>query len=153
MYLNSERTQTSINQLPLDFAKIKHDLLHENERRQLLLLQSLRWRLTRAESGEHRQKYLNAYIVGDLLNCRSEKLPNELIDLVKSSPSHNVRQYLVRLINTLASLNHGRSYLASNQDLIKNMHFVLRNEKEDTITKQNLLAALQKLSLRFVFDF
>jgi hypothetical protein len=38
--------------------------------------------------------------------------------------------------------------LASNLDLIKNMHYVLRNEKEDTITKQNLLAALQKLSLR-----
>ncbi len=38
--------------------------------------------------------------------------------------------------------------MASNLDLIKNMHYVLRNEKEDTITKQNLLAALQKLSLR-----
>ncbi len=124
-------------------------MLHQKERHQLLLLQSLRWRLTRAESGEHRQKYLNSYIVGDLLNCRSEKMPNELINLVKTTPSDNVRQYFARLINTLASLNHGRSYLASNQDLIKNMHYVLRNEKEDTITKQNLLAALQKLSLRF----
>lgn len=101
-----ERTATTINHLPLDFSKIKHDLMHGNERRQLVLLQSLRWRLTRAESVEHRQKYLNSYIVGDLLNCRSEKIPNDLIDLIMS-PNDNVRQYTVRLVNTLASLNHG----------------------------------------------
>lgn len=121
--------------------------MHENERRQLILLQALRWRLTRSDATEQRQKYLNSYIVGDLMNCRSDKIPNDLIDLVKNC-SDNVRQYLGRLINTLASLNHGRSYLASNQDLIKNMHYSLKSEKEDTITKQNLIAALQKLSLR-----
>lgn len=143
----SERSGTTFNHLPLDFFKIKHDLLNGNERRQLLILQALRWRLTRSESTEIRQRLLNSYIVGDLLNCRHEKLPNHIIDLIKNS-SDNVRQYIVRLINTLASLNHGRSYLASSHELIKNMHFVLRNEKEDTITKQNLIAALQKLSLR-----
>ena len=95
-----------VSYLPLDFTKIKHDLVHQNERRQLLLLQSLRWRLTRADSVEQRQKCLNSYIVGDLINCRSEKLPNNLVDLVKTA-NENVKQYMVRLINTLASLNHG----------------------------------------------
>jgi hypothetical protein len=95
-----------VSSLPLDFTKIKHDLLHQNERRQLILLQALRWRLTRAESVEQRQKFLNSYIVGDIINCRSDKKPNGLIDLVKTS-NENVKQYMVRFINSLASLNHG----------------------------------------------
>ena len=91
----SERSGTTFNHLPLDFFKIKHDLLNGNERRQLLILQALRWRLTRSESTEIRQRLLNSYIVGDLLNCRHEKLPNHIIDLIKNS-SDNVRQYLLQ---------------------------------------------------------
>jgi hypothetical protein len=42
----------------------------------------------------------------------------------------------------------GRSYLASNLELVKTMQAALRKEKEDNFTRKNLLAALQKLSLR-----
>jgi hypothetical protein len=41
--------------------------------------------------------------------------------------------------------------LASNYELIKTIHGALKIEKDDTLTKQHLLAALQKLSLRFAF--
>jgi len=49
------------------------------------------------------------------------------------------------------SIKKGRSYLASNYELIKTIHGALKIEKDDTLTKQHLLAALQKLSLRFAF--
>ncbi|RNA21811.1 lisH domain-containing ARMC9 isoform X2 [Brachionus plicatilis] len=131
----------------LDFVKIKHDLTHQHEKRQLALLQALRWRLTKAESTEQRQKILTSYIGSDLLNFRNEKPTNSIIDLLKS-PNELIKQFMARMINTLASLNYGRSYLASSPDLVKNMILALRHEKEDTYTKKNLLAALQKLSLR-----
>ena len=121
--------------------------MNAHERRQLLLLQALRWRLTKCESADVRQRMLNSYIVGDIISCRSERVPNHLINLLKS-PSDALRQYMARLINALASLNHGRSYLASNLELVKLMQTVMRNEKGNTICKENLLAALQKLSVR-----
>jgi hypothetical protein len=131
----------------LDFLKIKHDLIHQNEKRQLGLLQALRWRLTKSESTDLRQRILTSFITGDILNCRSERVPNNIIALL-NSPNEMIRQYMARLINTFASLNHGRSYLASNLEVVKTMHVVLRGEKDDNFTRKNLLAALQKLSLR-----
>ena len=113
----------------------------------MTLLQALRWRLTKAESTEQRQKILTSYINSDLLNFRNEKMSNSVIDLLKS-PNDIIKQFMARFINTFASLNYGRSYLASSSDLVKNVIFVLRHEKEDSFTRKNLLAALQKLSLR-----
>jgi hypothetical protein len=132
---------------PLDYAKIKHDLMHQNERRQICILQALRWRLTKSETIENRQRILTAYIAGDILNCRNEKQSNSIIDLLKSK-NDTIKQFMARIINAFASLNHGRSYLASSTELVKCMLYALRTEKEDTFAKKNLLAALQKLSLR-----
>lgn len=132
---------------PLDFVKIKHDLIHQNESRQLTLLQALRWKLTKAESTEQRQRILTSYVTADLLNFRHQKPATSIIDLLKS-PNDLIKQFMARLINTFASLNYGRSYLASSSDLVKNMIIALRYEKEDSYTRKNLLAALQKLSLR-----
>lgn len=122
--------------------------MHSNEKRQLLILQALRWRLTKAESPEIRQKILVSYASGDILNCR-EKKRSDIIELLLSKNS-DIKQYMARFVNALASLNQGRSYLSSNLDVVKTIHTALKSEdeKEDTITKQNLLAALQKLSLR-----
>ncbi len=131
----------------MDFMKLKHDLINQSEKRKILILQALRWRLTKADSTELRQRVLASYIAADILNCRSERMSNNLIDLLKS-PNQHIKEFMARLINAFASLNHGRSYLASSLDLIKRVFSVLRAEKEDTYTKKNLLAALQKLSLR-----
>ncbi len=103
--------------------------------------------MTKADSTELRQRVLTTYIAADILNCRSERISNNFIDLLKS-PNHHIKEFMARLINAFASLNHGRSYLASNLELIKRVFLVLKAEKDDTYTKKNLLAALQKLSLR-----
>lgn len=89
----------------MNYEKIKHDLIHQNERRQLALLQALRWRLTRAETPEIRQKILSAYTAGDVLNCH-ERMRYNTFDLIKSA-NDNVKQYMARFINTLATLNQG----------------------------------------------
>jgi len=101
-----EKPEIKNNFPPLDFVKIKHDLIHQSEKRQLVLLQALRWRLTKSESTEQRQRILTSFIAGDVLNCRSERVPNNIIDLLKSS-NDSIKQYMARLINTFASLNHG----------------------------------------------
>lgn len=131
----------------MDFIKIKHDLIHQNEKRQIAILQALRWRLTKAESTEQRQRILTCYISADLFNIKNEKKSNNIIDLLKST-NETIRQFVSRLINTFASLNFGRSYLASNIELVRNMIYIVRGEKEDSFTRKNLIAALQKLSLR-----
>lgn len=131
----------------IDLPRIKHDLINHSEKRKVLILQALRWRLTKADSTELRQRELTRYIAADILNFRSTRNTNNFIDLLKS-PNHNIKEFMARLINAFSSLNHGRSYLASNLELIKRVFAVLKAEKDDTYTKKNLLAALQKLSLR-----
>ena len=44
----------------------------------------------------------------------------------------------------------GRTYLAQNQDLFKGLMENLRSEDKDSITREMVLGALQKLSLRWV---
>ena len=135
----------------MDYAKIKQDLKNPaNEKRQICLLQALRWRLTKAESTEERQKILAEYIQGDLLDFDNDNKPSSVIDLFESS-NPTIREYMARLINTFASLNLGRSYLSRTLNgglLIRKMLDLSRKEKGITPTKKNLLAAMQKMSLR-----
>lgn len=132
----------------MDFKKLKHDLINQSDKRKILLLQALRWRLTKADTVELRHRELTSYIASDLLSFRSERITNNFIDLLKS-PNSTIREFMARLINALASLNHGRSYLTSNLEMVKVIIQTLRDEEEDTYTKKNLFAALQKLSLRY----
>ena len=85
-------------------------------------------------------------------------------------------QYTARLLNAIASLcegdhhyraSHlhlttscyclyaslcvaGRSYLATNADLMRNLMDHLRAQSTDALTRENVLGCLQKLSLRLV---
>ncbi|XP_051873908.1 lisH domain-containing protein ARMC9 isoform X2 [Pristis pectinata] len=130
----------------LDYEKLKNDLVCGNDRLKALLLQALRWRLTRSQPGEQRDTVLQAYISNDLLECH-KKNQRSLINLLNSK-SEIVRQYTARLINGFASLSHGRTYLAQNMALLKILEETLETEEEDSITRENVLGALQKLSLR-----
>lgn len=108
-YYNKKRSEPREVKIhpPLDYQKIKHGLLNKPEKRQISLLQALRWRLTKAESIEQRHRILTCYIAGDLLNCRSEKQnSNPIIELLKS-PNYTIKEFMARLINTFASLNQG----------------------------------------------
>lgn len=130
----------------LDYEKLKKDLSDGPDRLQSLLLQALRWRLTRSLPGEQRDTVLQAYISNDLLERYSTKQKN-VLHLMRSK-NEVVRQYMARLTNAFASLAEGRVYLSQIPILLNLLTEALRTEDKDSLTRENVLVALQKLSLR-----
>ncbi|KAM6938225.1 lisH domain-containing protein ARMC9 [Lycodopsis pacificus] len=130
----------------LDYEKLKKDLVEGSDRLKALLLQALRWRLTRSLPGEQRDTVLQAFISNDLMERYSKK-QNTLLHLMRSK-NETVRQYMARLINSFASLAEGRVYLSQIPILLKLLTEALRTEEKDSLTRENVLVALQKLSLR-----
>lgn len=135
----------------LDYAKIKQDLMQENDRTKCLLLQALRWRLTRSVSGEQRDTVVDAFISNDLFGCRPVSKQNgySLVQLLRS-PNTVVRQYTARLYNAICSLQKGRTYLNGYPNGVRQLLSVLiwLEDEADRMTKEHLLGCLQKLSLR-----
>ncbi|XP_078523904.1 lisH domain-containing protein ARMC9 [Lissotriton helveticus] len=130
----------------LDYEKLKKDLLFGNDRLKAFLLQALRWRFTRSQPGEQRDTVLQAYISNDLLDCHRSQ-GRSVLELLHSK-SEIVRQYAARLVNAFASLAEGRLYLSQNPRLIRALEETLKAEDKDSATRENVLGALQKLSLR-----
>ncbi|XP_069558365.1 lisH domain-containing protein ARMC9 isoform X4 [Brachyistius frenatus] len=130
----------------LDYEKLKKDLMEAPDRHRSLLLQALRWRLTRSLPGEQRDTVLQAYISNDLLERYTTKTKT-VLHLIRSA-NQIVRQYSSRLINAFASLAEGRVYLSQIPILLKLLTETLRKEEKDSVTRENVLVALQKLSLR-----
>ncbi|XP_042339919.1 lisH domain-containing protein ARMC9 isoform X2 [Plectropomus leopardus] len=130
----------------LDYEKLKKDLVEGSDRLRSLLLQALRWRLTRSLPGEQRDTVLQAFISNDLLERYSTKQIT-VLHLMRSK-NEIVRQYMARLINAFASLAEGRVYLSHIPVLLKLLTEALRTEDKDSLTRENVLVALQKLSLR-----
>uniref|UniRef100_A0A3P8RVS6 LisH domain-containing protein ARMC9 n=1 Tax=Amphiprion percula TaxID=161767 RepID=A0A3P8RVS6_AMPPE len=130
----------------LDYEKLKKDLADGADRLKSLLLQALRWRLTRSLPGEQRDTVLQAYISNDLLERYSTK--QKIVLHLLRSTNEIVRQYMARLINAFASLAEGRAYLSQIPILLKLLTGVLRKEDKESLTRENVLVALQKLSLR-----
>uniref|UniRef100_A0A672YRK8 LisH domain-containing protein ARMC9 n=1 Tax=Sphaeramia orbicularis TaxID=375764 RepID=A0A672YRK8_9TELE len=60
----------------LDYEKLKKDLVDSTDRLRALLLQALRWRLTRSLPGEQRDTVLQAYISNDLLDQTNPFTPS-----------------------------------------------------------------------------
>ncbi|XP_067254604.1 lisH domain-containing protein ARMC9 isoform X3 [Chanodichthys erythropterus] len=129
----------------LDYEKLKKDLANGSDRLKALLLQALRWRLTRSLHGEQRDTVLQAFISNDLLERYSTK-PKTVLYLIKSK-NEIVRQYMARLINAFASLCDGRMYLSQIPCLLRFLLDCLKTEEKESVTRENVLAALQKLSL------
>ncbi|XP_077011527.1 lisH domain-containing protein ARMC9 isoform X1 [Tamandua tetradactyla] len=130
----------------LDYEKLKKDLIFGSDRLKAFLLQALRWRLTTSHPGEQRETVLQAYISNDLLDCHSNNQRNVLQLL--HAKSEVVRQYMARLVNAFASLAEGRLYLAQNMKVLRMLEERLKEEDKDIITRENVLGALQKFSLR-----
>ncbi|XP_054334407.1 lisH domain-containing protein ARMC9 isoform X14 [Pongo pygmaeus] len=130
----------------LDYEKLKKDLILGSDRLKAFLLQALRWRLTTSHPGEQRETVLQAYISNDLLDCYSHN-QRSVLQLLHSK-SDVVRQYMARLINAFASLAEGRLYLAQNTKVLRMLEGRLKEEDKDIITRENVLGALQKFSLR-----
>ncbi|KAJ8021710.1 LisH domain-containing protein ARMC9 [Holothuria leucospilota] len=144
-----EEKNEDIPLLPsLDYDHVKRDMIHAETREKALLLQALRWRLTRSEPGEQRDTVILAYVQHDLLGCKEESehrvaLFNMLVD-----SDEVVQQYLCRLFNAFASLSVGRAYLGSYPELVSALQKTLTSDERDPITRENALGTLQKLSLK-----
>lgn len=130
----------------LDYEKLKKDLIWGSDRLKAFLLQALRWRLTTSHPGEQRETVLQAYVSNDLLGCHGRQQRSGLQLL--HSKSEVVRQYAARLINAVASLAKGRLYLAQNMQVLRMLEGRLKEEDKDVVARENVLGALQKLSLR-----
>ncbi|XP_054556130.1 lisH domain-containing protein ARMC9 isoform X2 [Talpa occidentalis] len=130
----------------LDYEKLKKDLLSGSDRLKAFLLQALRWRLTTSHPGEQRETVLQAYISNDLLDCQSHS-QKSVLQLLHSK-SEVVRQYMARLLNAFASLAEGRLYLAQDAKVLRMLEERLKEEDKDVVTRENVLGALQKFSLR-----
>ncbi|XP_041095701.1 lisH domain-containing protein ARMC9-like [Polyodon spathula] len=65
-----------------------------------------------------------------------------------NSKSEIVRQYMARLINAFASLADGRMYLSQSPMLLTVLENTLKAEEKESLSRENVLGAMQKLSLR-----
>uniref|UniRef100_A0AAV2KV39 LisH domain-containing protein ARMC9 n=1 Tax=Knipowitschia caucasica TaxID=637954 RepID=A0AAV2KV39_KNICA len=144
--LASQRPKEVLMLPSLDYDKLKRDLMEGADRLRALLLQALRWRLTRSIPGEQRDTVLQAYIRNDLLDRFSNNQKTVLC--LMRSKNNIVRQFMARLINAFASLAEGRAYLSQIPILLKLMTETIKTEAKDSVTREYLIFALQKLSLR-----
>ena len=103
----------------LDYAKVKRDVVHlsTSSRQKALLLQALRWKLTRSTTDFKREKMLECYMGCDLLGCRTDMDHRAKIIKELSSSNHETNNFVkeewARLINTIASLRKGKILLSS----------------------------------------
>ncbi|XP_065842668.1 lisH domain-containing protein ARMC9-like [Oscarella lobularis] len=131
----------------LNYNKIKSDLKVLPERNRVLLLQALRWRLTKSVAGEQRDTVIRSYVEQDLLGCNQQSSHNDTMSSNLRSKAVLVREYTARLYNTVASLHKGRAYLCQYPDLLLLLNEVLVTEKGDSLARRNVLGCMQKLSL------
>lgn len=95
----------------LDFTKIKKDILHLDSKRFALLLQALRWRITKQCSTSLKIAVLMMYIEHDILNFELTKSKENFLEEVYNS-TNDILQTFLRFLNTVASFPEGREYLA-----------------------------------------
>ncbi|KAI8927019.1 hypothetical protein BC831DRAFT_454204 [Entophlyctis helioformis] len=117
-------------------------------RRQAFLFQALRFRLLRAPNGMARRAMLHTMIDNDILGIRQSK---GLLMHVLDGQSPDVKEQLARLMNMVATDCAGREYLLSRDAyIIPQVVAAMKHDPVDSVFRQNLLGALQKLSLRRV---
>ncbi|KAL5111404.1 LisH domain-containing protein ARMC9 [Taenia crassiceps] len=141
--------------MELDFDKINDALKGPNQIQIWRLLQALRWRLTKTNV-ELREAYLTEFIGHDLLdltlwsddNRRQHHL--SVLEHCLCGVSPKITETTSRLVNALASLSRGRAYLAQNAAVVTLLsQAIFRLEVgHESATRENLIGALQKLSLR-----
>ena len=101
------REKEKVSSPQLDYHKIKFDLKTADDRQKAILLQALRWRLTKSPAGEQRDKILESFISNDLFSIsKPDNEKNDLVQLLRSD-DEAVKQYMARMLNAFASLNKG----------------------------------------------
>ncbi|XP_065646971.1 lisH domain-containing protein ARMC9 [Hydra vulgaris] len=134
---------------PLDYVKIKSDLESQmSDRKKCFVLQALIWRLTRVKSAEAREQSISAFISADIFGCSKRSSIEPFIKVIFSSSDSIVVEYLARYINTVASFAVGRLHMSQSSLFINELIALILKTERNTLISENLLGALQKLSLK-----
>lgn len=141
------KKRTSINMLSLNYEKIKHSLINEDDISVCLLLQAMRWRVTKTTSAYGRREIITGYTVNDILGLKIKGFPM-LERLLSVETPENVKEQALRLLNTIESDYEGRSYIVDTNMVLEKIVQTLKTESYDGIIRRLALNALQKLSLR-----
>jgi len=131
----------------LNFNQIQIDLTGTIPQRQkALLLQALIWRLTRSEAGPSRDTIISSYLNEDILGCTAKEIPEYVCTVFIQE--NIVSEYMARFINTVASFSYGRFYMSQSEGFVQFMVQVMIHCRTDSLTSENIIGGLQKLSLR-----
>ena len=142
----------------LNYGLIQRHVTVELGRRQsLLLLQALRWLLTRSNNGQ-RKVFLNSYLRSDILGLKVTKTnPNPVMQLIdaktilENDPQAMFQQSVVRLMNAMASIKSGRDYLGNYKNVVGVLiNSLIEVTSMDQFTIDMIVATLQKLSLKYL---
>ncbi|CAJ0564169.1 unnamed protein product, partial [Mesorhabditis spiculigera] len=121
-------------------------------RQAALILQALRQQISVASCKGYAKKTVELFAERDILflKTRRNSLPS-VIFLGSESNGIESREQLARFVNAIASFKVGRDYLLSisqGKELITQILGCLRTKRIHSHTQDNLLAVLQKLSIR-----
>ncbi|KAF6205512.1 hypothetical protein GE061_019685 [Apolygus lucorum] len=139
----NEKTQI-MSASNLDVKKIKQDLSEGSVKVQLLLLQALRWMLTKCNYNE-RDDVVSWFCKFDILGIRDGGIKEFLAPV---ATPHPIQQGIVRIMNALSSLNAGRKYLEGSESTINLLLDLTKQKELESVTEDMLIAVLQKLSIR-----
>ncbi|XP_066908699.1 lisH domain-containing protein ARMC9 isoform X2 [Halyomorpha halys] len=140
----SDKKTLQFSPMHLDIKKIKEDLSSSSMKTKLLLLQALRW-YTCSLTSDERPQVVHWLRCEDVLGLSTGGLTQQWLQ----SPAHPLQQALARWLNLLCSLRCGRGYVESTSASL--LPLVIRavcRPEQDPVTRDMLLASLQKLSLR-----
>ncbi|VVC24374.1 Armadillo-type fold,Armadillo-like helical,LIS1 homology motif [Cinara cedri] len=144
---NDQNLDIIDSQFDLAVYKIKLELRDGNStKNKLLILQALRWRLTKSDNKTDTVIMIRKH---DILDLNRSKADRGLMKwLTMTNGPHPLQQMISRLLNALASFHKGRRYLASSPFLLRLIVIQLISSQHfwDAITCNMLLGTLQKLS-------
>jgi hypothetical protein len=134
-----------------NYKAIISDLKSEmNDQNLVKLIQALRLNLARVYSNKKRREILSTYIQNDILDIKGKSSTNVISRLLNYS-SEVVHLQLFKFLNVISTDSIGREYLLNGwPKIIENLITILFSFKTftDSIFYKNILAVLQKLSLR-----
>lgn len=138
------RNRTALHLLSLDYDRIRRFLLTQDDEVSVaLLLQALRWRITKTRDCRSRREIIVGYTVHDVMGVNQPELLQRLFE-----GKERVREQALRLANVVASDFYGRSYIIQNNTLLDKLVGIVKHEDYDGPVRRYALNALQKVSLR-----
>ncbi|CAI5441070.1 unnamed protein product [Caenorhabditis angaria] len=120
---------------------------HPSARSTALILQALRQQMSVATLDEYVADSLDWLIENDVLMLKMKK--NSIFCRVLQADGVDSREQMARLVNTMASYPAGRNYFTANHKIfLPCLIAVLRGKRLPSTTHDQLIACVQKLSIR-----